>query len=1013
RCQAEARAQQESREEEVSGLRAELQEAQGRLQQCRGTMEHLRSDLEHAQRQTRQAEDEASDRESRLRGQEAELSRLRAVLQEAESRAADTEARLQPLTQSLELYRTKYQACITKISQQDSTLQAQDEDLKEARAQVVEREEHVLRLCAQAVVLQGELKAHSAQLESGDDALSALSQHLRDTQRDLEDSRKHSQECEMVISTLRDSTATLRRQVEEQEESVVKSQADFSVYRATHIHSVSDYDSQLSRIQELQQAFSQAVEQCAQGSQDLSVCQSEVRQLREEVSRLTQLKDNTVAEVLRLQEAGRQLQAEAMMEGQRRLEEVGALAQTAARLEQDLQAAHSQCAQRQQAVQKRDTLLRRSEADLLEARETLRSRAVAVERQAAAARGLEADVQRARREGQQREAESQELARQEEKVLLVEGGQHRAQQHLAERVAEVVRAEQAQRTLQAELRTLKERLRTTEHELQGYRTQVESLKKEAGESRQAQLSAQQEANTHQQGAQQLEAELTSTKDTLRTLQQQLRERERTVGCLQERVVELQSTTQRLHEEQTACQAQLQQCRRELESRVGQSHSHSQEMNVLQETVSRLRECVEEAQASSRQGTMDTAAAQHSLRELRLELASTQASHRESMELLAEQSRETAGLRSELSRLQQRSSQLSEEREGQEERTRQLAAELHRLRTASRQSLDEARSCEGRLAELSAQLGRSQRWGQEQLVALEAREEEVVLMKVEMASLRENYHAKVDALHSQLDSMEHKYSTSANEVEVLRQSLGNARSDSSLLHRESELVVTNVNQWVKEQKQGNEKLNLKIKDQSKKIIHLTAEKDHLQESVEGLHEEMKRLKAELDESRIEAERIRASQASVSDQRQRGGLGRLPIQLLHTDGETLPAPDQEESYRETQELREQSQYQSRDRDKLAAGDLFSSVLICSDCERSLEWSGRQPVEEECSGCQPPSALASACACLAGRGATFAAEVARRVALRALERRPLPCGHHHWSRPRSLSWDGPRPTHLREGH
>ncbi|XP_071257947.1 polyamine-modulated factor 1-binding protein 1-like isoform X2 [Salvelinus alpinus] len=340
------------------------------------------------------------------------------------------------------------------------------------------------------------------------------------------------------------------------------------------------------------------------------------------------------------------------------------------------------------------------------------------------------------------------------------------------------------------------------------------------------------------------------------------------------------------------------------------------MSVFQETVSRLRECVEEAQANSRQGTRDTAAAQHSLRELRLELASTQASHNESMELLAEQSGEAASLCSELSRLQQRSSQLSEKRGGQEERTRQLAAELHRLRTASRQSLDETRSCEGRLAELSAQLGRSQRWGQEQLVALEE--------EVEMASLRENYHVKVA------------------QMEVLRQSLGNARSDSSLLHRESELVVTNVNQWVKEQKQGNEKLNFKIKDQSKMIIHLTAEKDHLQKSVEGLQEEMKRLKAELEESRIEAEKFRASQASMSGQR--SALTRLPVQLLHTDGETLPAPDQEESSRETQQFREQSQYQSRDGDKLAAGDLFSSVPICSDCDRSLEWPERQTVEEE---------------------------------------------------------------------
>ncbi|XP_029577372.1 polyamine-modulated factor 1-binding protein 1 [Salmo trutta] len=193
----------------------------------------------------------------------------------------------------------------------------------------------------------------------------------------------------------------------------------------------------------------------------------------------------------------------------------------------------------------------------------------------------------------------------------------------------------------------------------------------------------------------------------------------------------------------------------------------------------------------------------------------------------------------------------------------------------------------------------------------------------MASLRENYHAKVA------------------QMEVLLQSLGNARSDSSFLHRESELVVTNINQWVKEQKQGNEKLNFKIKDQSKKIIHLTAERDHLQESVEGLQEEM-RLKAELEESRIEAERFR------------------------TCGQTShPA---------------------------------APHRICSDCDRSLEWSGRQPVDEESSGCQPASALApdSACAGLAGRGATFAAEVARRVALRTLERRPLPCGHHRWSRP-----------------
>ncbi|XP_061100597.1 polyamine-modulated factor 1-binding protein 1-like [Conger conger] len=246
-----------------------------------------------------------------------------------------------------------------------------------------------------------------------------------------------------------------------------------------------------------------------------------------------------------------------------------------------------------------------------------------------------------------------------------------------------------------------------------------------------------------------------------------------------------------------------------------------------------------------------------------------------MELLAERSRELAGLRSELSRVQQRGAQQLQERTALEDRASQLSAELHTLRSVSRHSQDEVRAYEGRLAELSAQLTRAQRWGQEQLAALESREEEAVGMKVELASLREGYHSKanqVEALNSQLDMLKQRYRTAASEVDVLRQSLGTARTDSTRLQKESELVVSNVNQWVKEQKQANEKLGNTIKDQSKKIVHLTAEKDHLQGSVEALHRENRKLKAELDDSRIDAERLRA--LSVGQGVQSSGLLRVP-------------------------------------------------------------------------------------------------------------------------------------------
>ncbi|GAA6072883.1 trichohyalin, partial [Tachysurus ichikawai] len=179
-----------------------------------------------------------------------------------------------------------------------------------------------------------------------------------------------------------------------------------------------------------------------------------------------------------------------------------------------------------------------------------------------------------------------------------------------------------------------------------------------------------------------------------------------------------------------------------------------------------------------------------------------------------------------------------------------------------------RALETRLVELSGQLGRAQLWGQQQRITLESREEELVLLKVEVASLRENYHSKVAQLessHAELDSVEQKFRASVSEVEVLRQALSDARTDSSRLHRESELVVTNVNQWVKEQKQANEKLGLKIRDQSKRIIHLTAEKDHLQENVEKLQAEIRRLRTEVDEQRMKAERYKAFQPpSVNEQ-----------------------------------------------------------------------------------------------------------------------------------------------------
>lgn len=61
---------------------------------------------------------------------------------------------------------------------------------------------------------------------------------------------------------------------------------------------------------------------------------------------------------------------------------------------------------------------------------------------------------------------------------------------------------------------------------------------------------------------------------------------------------------------------------------------------------------------------------------------------------------------------------------------------------------QARACEGRRVELHTQLTRSQ----QQMTALQARDEEVLMLKMEMASLRDNYTAEVAQVsHSLLTS----------------------------------------------------------------------------------------------------------------------------------------------------------------------------------------------------------------------------------------------------------------------
>lgn len=59
--------------------------------------------------------------------------------------------------------------------------------------------------------------------------------------------------------------------------------------------------------------------------------------------------------------------------------------------------------------------------------------------------------------------------------------------------------------------------------------------------------------------------------------------------------------------------------------------------------------------------------------------------------------------------------------------------------------------------------------------------------------------QTDRFRNELELLGHNYSSANEEIEGLRVALEDSRANGDRLHRESELVVQNVNAWVQEQK----------------------------------------------------------------------------------------------------------------------------------------------------------------------------------------------------------------------
>ncbi|KAM6971594.1 uncharacterized protein LKV04_017158 [Tautogolabrus adspersus] len=178
-------------------------------------------------------------------------------------------------------------------------------------------------------------------------------------------------------------------------------------------------------------------------------------------------------------------------------------------------------------------------------------------------------------------------------------------------------------------------------------------------------------------------------------------------------------------------------------------------------------------------------------------------------------------------------------------SRQSRQELEELRSRHQVTVEElaARAEEARRMEGCLTEGKL---AEEKIRSMAAR------LELEVAELKRNLQRAVD---QKLEAEQEKQDAQ-EQVKKYTPAVDTLRSDNTNLRHESQLVMTNVNHWITEQKASNMSLTAKMKAQNKVLLIITEEKQHLQEANDTLNAEVKRLKDVSNEKERDMELFKA-------------------------------------------------------------------------------------------------------------------------------------------------------------
>ncbi|XP_004546577.3 uncharacterized protein LOC101464292 [Maylandia zebra] len=437
------------------------------------------------------------------------------------------------------------------------------------------------------------------------------------------------------------------------------------------------------------------------------------------------------------------------------------------------------------------------------------------------------------------------------------------------------------RRVQEHVERLEEELQYSQEKLRESQLAASSLKEELAElERRYQEKVGQWENS-QEALDQLTDELQASHNLLRESEEKLEHFKNLMRSLQEQM-------DTLNQQKLAVECDLQLYRR--------SHSHSDEEYL---SLGRLRQQLQKRCAAQ---VEHLAVCENTILQMKSELerqvqekvglkpslAASQQTHRSNQKQLEQEvirsKQEVASLELELANaqkvqvtlLRQSDEELKEARQESARKSREVDVErrkaqmlqeaLHKEQQKLQSAIRENETLSTLIGKLRKELEELRSSHQVTVEELAARAEEVRRMEGclnEGKLAEEKIRSMAAGLKKELTEAVHQKLTAEREkqdaldqVITLRSEMEGTRSDNAKLLHESQLVMTNVNLWITEQKASSESIIAQIKAQNKALLVITKEKECLQEANDTLKAEVKRLKEAVDEKEKDMELFKA-------------------------------------------------------------------------------------------------------------------------------------------------------------